>query len=69
MEYFFIAEYLVIENPIPQTDAAITKRMYREAYSYVTFQYLQVVANNLVTWAFSVKYWIVAYKVQLFQAE
>ena len=43
--------------------------MYREAYSYVAFQYLQVVANNLVTWAFSAKYWIVAYKVQLFQAE
>lgn len=43
--------------------------MYSEAYAYVAFQYVQVIANNLVTWAFSAKYWIVAFKVQLFQAE
>ena len=35
----------------------------------MVFQYLQSVANNLVTWSFSAKYWIVAYKVQLMQAE
>ena len=66
LEYLVISKFLTIEGQTPSPSPSVIARMYRETFSYVAFEYLQVVANNLVTWAFSAKYWIVAYKVQLF---
>ena len=38
-------------------------------YAVYSLEYVSLIANNLVLWLFAMKYWVVARKVEMFQAE
>jgi hypothetical protein len=38
-------------------------------FAVYSLEYVALIANNLVLWLFAMKYWVVAKKVEMFQAE